>query len=254
MKLDIIVVCIDREKDREYWLSQQAIFCALPFLNSIIVVEATKTHLITRRGKQSHPVSSHAIGDSHLRITREAFNKSFFMQIGAQLVSSDAIMFLDCDIRMSMSQLNSFFWYFAGIKGLAVVYLRSVLESDPRLSKSVNMGYMPVSVQDSNNSRRLKLVQWQGTGSRPGFGNIILTHQLYRDVGMHDLSYTQYGWEDLDLIARLILFGAKIYSAGEALHLSHPDSMRFLNHDSRQQSVANMREVFMHKFSCQLDL
>jgi len=248
MSLDLVIPCINRLEDWDYWISSRNPLLIQPDLNALILVGSTHIAFASRNGTDHllHLIE-HCVAQRE-ELNKHPFNKANIMRLGASYSNAEILMFVDCDLRIAPGMVNMLYERCRFSTVQTCIHLARVVESNFQLRQSKHTGFLPLCNHCKSDHARIMIKPWQSTGSRPGFGNVIVSRQLYQDVGMHDPSYIQYGWEDLDLLARLQLAGAEVHALGQACHLSHPDSMRCLNDMSREQSTMIMRQVFLDKF------
>ena len=238
--LDLVIACVNRPDDWQFWSRQSDLLQRLPLLRSLLLVGASRI-LERRRG-----------GVRQLQ-GPQAFSKALALRTGAALARAEWLMFLDCDLRIAPGVLRQLHGACQAGAPRRCVHLARVVESDRRLRAATFHGQRPVLVWPAPGRPRLRLQAWRSEAWRPGFGNLMLPRQLYAAVGGHDTAYTHYGWEDLDLLTRLSLAGADVQSLGQACHRSHGDGQRHLIAGSRQASVRRMRAVFEAKFRALLE-
>lgn len=248
MSIDLVIACINRVADWDYWLSPRNPLLMKPYLNALILVGSTHIACATRNGTDHLLTLADHCDEQREELANRPFNKAKMLRLGASCSNAETLMFIDCDLRIAPSMVRMLHQRCRFSKVQTCIYLERVVESSLELRHSKHSGLHPFYNRGISGHASITIKPWQTTGWRPGFGNVIVSRQLYQDVGMHDPSYTQYGWEDLDLLARLQLAGAEVHALGQACHLSHPDSMRCLNGMSRQQSTMIMRQVFLDKF------
>jgi hypothetical protein len=248
MSLDLVVTCVNRETDWEHWLSSRNPLLINPCLKAVILVGSTHVAYATRNGIDHFLTPTEHCHALRAGLSKQPFNKAKTLRLGASYSDAETVFFLDCDLRISPSTVKMLYEECHYGPAKTCLYLERVVESSRQLRLLKYNGYLPVLIPDSSGNARITLKPWQTSGWRPGFGNVIVSRQLYLEVGMHDPCYTQYGWEDLDLLIRLQLAGAKVHARGQACHISHPDSWRSLNDKSRQQSTMFMQGIFLDKF------
>lgn len=232
---DLVIACVNRPDDWFFWSRQSDLLHRLPVLRSLLLVGSSR--ILERRRDGVRQVK----GPS-------PFSKALALRAGAALARSELLLFLDCDLRISPGVLRQL--YSACLAGAPwrCVHLARVVESDRRLRAATFCGYRPVLFWPAPGRPQLRLEAWRSEAWRPGFGNLMLPRQLYTSVGGHDLAYSHYGWEDLDLLTSLSLAGADVQSLGQACHRSHGDGQRHIIAGNRQASVRRMRAVFEAKF------
>lgn len=248
--LDLVIPCVNRPADWRHWSRRTDLLRRLPCLRSLLLIGATRILELGRGGavrEQAWEASPAPDGSTGVE-SAPHFCKAQALRAGAALGQAERLMFLDCDLRIAPGVLQRL--YRACLEGAPrrCLHLARVVESDPRLRLATFSGHQPVVAWESSGRPVLRLTAWHSTAWRPGFGNLMLPRQLYEQVGGHDLAYTHYGWEDLDLLTRLRLAGADVRALGQACHRTHPDALRSLSGSSRRASALRMRGVFEAKF------
>jgi glycosyltransferase involved in cell wall biosynthesis len=183
----------------------------------------------------------------HIRfisVTRRKFNKSFALNIGVSASNSHALLFLDSDIILEQDLLRLALSMLSGQTFLTVAVVREsegsrqfTAESSLELAYSVRIT-TPSSVGKSIQLETNRVRPTEGTRSGPGL--IAVERHHFLAVGGMNSALEGWGWEDLDLIARLQFeLNLKRVQHGSVVHLTHTDAVRSLFDVSREQSEQN---------------
>jgi hypothetical protein len=172
-------------------------------------------------------------------VPHHGFNKCFAQNVGVWAAVGETLLLLDADVVLEEDLLH-LAAEVMGPNGFMTV--ASVRESD---APTPLAGEVAVEVAhqleitvaggrvirlETNRTRPL-------AGVRSGPGLVAVSRRHYLAVGGANSSLRGWGWEDLDLIARLqFVLGLARVQAGSVLHLSHPDSARILQGQSRLES------------------
>lgn len=167
------------------------------------------------------------------------FNKARSVNIGAAHARGDSLMVLDADVLLEEDTLADLR---GGATPLRFCTIERVSESDAEVE--------PGDSGVSEFARYLEFVDSEGVvvrietnrvrfsdGSRAGPGLILVDRAHFLAVGGMNSQLAGWGWEDLDLIARLsFVLGLQRAQAGSAVHVSHGDDVRVFRGRSRNQS------------------
>jgi hypothetical protein len=183
------------------------------------------------------------VGDGRVRIIdsgREQFNKCFALNVGVAASTGGSLFFLDTDVIMAEDVVGM---AVSRLDGRSFVTIKWLIESDTR-TRSAVMGdlemvqMMELTVQGGKRrilleTNRLRPID----GARFGGGSIAIERRHFLAVGGMNSALEGWGWEDIDLIARLqFALGLERVQAGEVTHLTHGDEERCLRGQSRAQS------------------
>lgn len=198
-----------------------------------------------------------ALGRLTVPVTRvdvpaDGFNKALALNLGVYAARGEHLFFLDCDVILDADFLDEALGRLAG--GEFVTIERVVESKPPESSPSPAEG-----VQGIANAIGLVTPQgdtvWIETnrvrfddGSRSGPGLIVLRRDHFEAVDGMNSDLLGWGWEDLDLVARLQLSGlARRRALGQVVHLSHGNAKRAggdtaeTEHDNFSVCLANYR-------------
>jgi hypothetical protein len=174
-----------------------------------------------------------------VRARHQGFNKCFAQNVGAWAAVGETLLLLDADVVLEadLPQLA------ADVMGPdAFMTVAGVRESDapvpPKGEAAIEIAHqLEITIAggrviqlETNRTRPL-------AGVRSGPGLLAVHRRHYLAIGGANSALHGWGWEDLDLIARLQFeLGLVRVQAGNVLHLSHPDSARSLQEQSRCES------------------
>lgn len=172
------------------------------------------------------------------------FNKALALNLGAHAARAARLLFLDADVILDRSFLT---------RGLALldrggcfVTVGRVVESHPAAppSSPPHLREIAWSIELAGPGRRRVRIETNRLslrdGSRSGPGLILLEREHFLAVDGMNSDLEGWGWEDLDLVARLQMeLGLRRRQAGSVLHLSHGDEVRALCGAERTASERN---------------
>jgi N-terminal domain of galactosyltransferase len=167
------------------------------------------------------------------------FNKCFAQNVGAWAAVGETLLLLDADVVLE-ADLPQLAAEVMGPNGFMTV--ASVRESDapnpPAGEIAIEIAHQLEITVAGGRAIRLETNRTQPlAGVRSGPGLLAVRRRHYLAVGGANSALLGWGWEDLDLIARLQLeLGLARVQAGSVLHLSHPDSARIVQGLSRTES------------------
>jgi hypothetical protein len=170
---------------------------------------------------------------------RETFNKSFAQNIGAANAAGETLLLLDTDVI-----LEDDLFTLAGesLGQRAFLTVASVRESGHKQNgcygEGLELAYITEISVPCGRTIRLETNRVKPhAGVRSGPGLIAVRRAHFLQVGGTNSALEGWGWEDLDLIARLQFeLGLERVQAGRVLHLSHQDTARALGGRSRVES------------------
>ena len=170
------------------------------------------------------------------------FNKALALNLGASFSTREALLFLDADVILR-SQLEEFI---GALTPASFVTIGSVFESGASVRVNTSAQFVDavthavefrLSSGETHSvlTNRLDLSK----GARSGPGLILLWRADFLEVGGMNRELTGWGWDDLDLVARLqMALGRVRREVGSVLHLSHGDDVRYLPQGSRGENEA----------------
>ncbi|PRQ02092.1 Glycosyl transferase family 2 [Enhygromyxa salina] len=176
-----------------------------------------------------------------VEIPTDRFDKGLALNLGAHAAAGENLVFLDADVILDADFLPAAVEVLAGGGFATVARVReSKARPDPladarglrALSHVVELESAAGAVVRIETNRREFADQ-----SRGGPGLIALRRQDFVAVDGMNSDLQGWGWEDVDLVARLQLreLGPRV-AVGGALHLSHDDALRSTAGASRAHS------------------
>lgn len=170
---------------------------------------------------------------------RDTFNKCFAQNVGAAVASGETLLLLDADVMLEVD--------------LPALIAEIMGESDFLTVASVRESEVPAPCKGESGieiAHQLEITLPQGksirletnrtrpcAGVRSGPGLLAVRRRHFIAIGGANSRLRGWGWEDLDLIARLQFeLGLNRVQAGSVVHLSHPDSARMFQGRSRSES------------------
>lgn len=166
-----------------------------------------------------------------VEIPSEAFDKGLALNLGAHVARGETLVLLDADVILDADFLPAAVEVLAA-GGFATV--ARVRESQPRrdpLGEARGLAAMTHLIElETAAGRRVRIETNRrefASGSRGGPGLIALRREQFIAVDGMNSDLRGWGWEDIDLVARLQLceLGPRV-AVGGALHLSHDDTLR----------------------------
>ena len=164
----------------------------------------------------------------------ERFNKCRALNRGVASSCGEHLFFLDADVLLQPDWLPSA----RASLDEGFVTIERVHESQPfaPIPDSHIRILRPVTELVTRDGRQIRLVKNERdlvNGTRGGPGLILLRRADFLAVGGMHSGLEGWGWEDIDLIARLQIFGLRRRFMGEVVHLSHGDETRALYGERR---------------------
>lgn len=161
----------------------------------------------------------------------QEFNKALALNLGAHAARAARLLFLDADVILDRSFLPH------GLarldRGGCFVTVGRVVESQPAAPPSPppHLREIAWSIELAGPGRRRVRIETNRLnlrdGSRSGPGLILLEREHFLAVDGMNSDLEGWGWEDLDLVARLQMeLGLRRRPTGSVLHLSHGDEVR----------------------------
>ena len=166
---------------------------------------------------------------SILELPVKAFNKSLAINVGLAIAEADLILILDVDVI-----LRDFLQKAVPLcDGKSCVTLRQVRESNFTSSEPSELRQVTFTLTLQGSGATSAVIETgridlaAGTRSAPG---ILLTDKRnLLNVGGLNSELAGWGWEDIDLLARLqFKCGLRHHQTGFGTHLSHGDDVRQL--------------------------
>ena len=187
------------------------------------------------------------LGGRHLPALRRiewpapAFNKALALNLGAHAARSPRLLFLDADVLLSRGFLER------GLRRLdrggCFVTIGRVAETRPATPPpgAPHLREIAWSIELARKGGRRVRIETNRLryhdGSRSGPGLILLTKAHFLAVDGMNADLEGWGWEDLDLVARLQMeLGLHRHQSGSVVHLSHGDEVRDLRGAERSAS------------------
>jgi hypothetical protein len=170
------------------------------------------------------------------------FNKSLALNLGTFVSHAPNLFFLDADIILKEDFIAK---AIDTLSCSCFVTVDRVYESMTQASREPQfLKTLVYTIELAD--RRGRLVRLETNRlhlddrSRGAPGLILLRKQDFLDVGGMNADLERWGWEDLDLLARLQLsLGLERRSMGSVVHLSHGDDVRNLGTMTRAISEAH---------------
>ncbi len=187
-----------------------------------------------------------------VRVESPRFNKCLALNRGAAAARGEALFLLDADVvvgprflRVARPLLDR----------RAFVSVARVSESDPVQAwpESRLRTYRSVTELVTADGRRARLVTNERdihSGCRSGPGLVLLRRADFLAIGGMQSALEGWGWEDIDLAARLQLgLGLRWLRRGSAIHLSHGDERRALGGESRAFSEGRNLQRSLQRYA-----
>lgn len=174
-----------------------------------------------------------------VEIPAPRFNKGLALNLGVRAARAGRLFFLDTDVLLDAAFLPR---ALVRLDGRSFVTVRRVAEAHHSPAAEVpGLAEIAWSVELVARGGRKARVETNRVrfrdGSRGGPGLILLEREHFLAVDGMNSDLEGWGWEDLDLMARLQLaLGLKRRTEGRAIHLTHGDEVRDLAGRSRGAS------------------
>ncbi|HKV09756.1 MAG TPA: galactosyltransferase-related protein, partial [Thermoanaerobaculia bacterium] len=174
-----------------------------------------------------------------VEIPAPRFNKGLALNLGVYAARAGRLFLLDTDVLLDEAFLPR---ALARLDGRSFVTVQRVVESHPApADEAPGLAEIAWSVELVGRNGRKARVETNRLrfrdGSRSGPGLILLERGHFLAVDGMNSDLEGWGWEDLDLVARLQLaLGLKRRTEGRAVHLTHGDEVRDLAGQSRGTS------------------
>ncbi|MBY3222199.1 galactosyltransferase-related protein [Rhizobium laguerreae] len=175
-----------------------------------------------------------------LDISASIFNKGLALNLGASLSERDALLFLDADVVIA-SPVEELI---EALNPASFVTIASVVESSVSPRPTTTTQFVETvthTVEFRTTAGEIHKVMTNrldlGKRARSGPGLILVWRADFLNVGGMNRELIGWGWDDLDLVARLqIALGRVRREVGSVIHLSHNDDVRHLPRGSRGES------------------
>lgn len=175
-----------------------------------------------------------ALGRVDLAVTwvdvpAEEFNKALALNLGAYAARGQALLFLDCDVMLRDDFLTE---ALEKVEAGDFVTVRRVFESAAKpQQRTESLRALAQAVGLETPDGRTVWIETNRVrfddGSRSGPGLIVVARDAFIAVDGMNSDLVGWGWEDLDLVARLQLTGLGTRrELGEVVHLTHDDTKR----------------------------
>lgn len=174
-----------------------------------------------------------------VEIPSPKFNKSLALNLGVHAARAGRLFLLDTDVLLDEAFLPR---ALPRLDGRSFVTVRRVVEAHRSpAAEAPGLAEIAWSVELVAQGGRKARVETNRVrfrdGSRGGPGLILLEREHFLAVDGMNSDLEGWGWEDLDLVARLQLaLGLKRRTEGRAVHLTHGDEVRDLSGRSRGAS------------------
>jgi predicted glycosyltransferase involved in capsule biosynthesis len=166
------------------------------------------------------------------------FNKCYAQNIGVSQSTGRLLLFLDADVIIENDFIDRIPQVLRKDQFLTLAAIRESQDLSKTITSEFEVafhtelrvpGYGHLRVE-TNRARPLA-----GIRSAPGI--IAMRREHFIAIGGANSRLSGWGWEDLDVIVRLqFTLKLKRIQAGIGRHLSHPNSVRILNNNSRTNS------------------
>jgi glycosyltransferase involved in cell wall biosynthesis len=192
----------------------------------------------------------------HVYIPAKEFNKSLAINLGVYNTRADRLFLLDADILIEDEFLSL---VLEAMDSPCIVTVARVFESRTREEYNASSLAMPpelAEIQETGIRAFTHVFEMENCkgkpvrletnrvhiqdGSRSGPGLVLLTKAHFIAVEGMNSQLSGWGWEDLDLLARLQLaLGLSRQEYGSVVHLSHDDSVREVQRGDRKIGQQN---------------
>jgi GT2 family glycosyltransferase len=198
-------------------------------------------------GRCELALTSAAVPVTLVEVPTDVFNKSLALNLGVHAALGEALLLLDTDVILDEDCVGP---ALAAVQGRdAFVTIERVRESSPSTDPIDARGLHALGhiVELVTGDGRKVWVETNrrhfDDGSRSGPGLVFLRREHFVAVDGMNSDLRGWGWEDVDLVARLQLTGtAERIALGAATHLSHGDDLRSTSgtdrHVSERQNFA----------------
>ncbi len=181
-----------------------------------------------------------------------AFNKCLALNLGASLARTGLLAFLDADVVLRRGFFDEMRASLAPGTFVTVdrVHESAALAAPPRESQGLHTIAHSVKLLGPRLALDLETNRTHlEDGSRSGPGLIVMHRDDFVAVGGMNSDLEGWGWEDLDLVARLKLArGLEHRRAGAVLHLTHGDDVRALAGSTRAATESLNFATCIHNY------
>jgi predicted glycosyltransferase involved in capsule biosynthesis len=161
---------------------------------------------------------------------RSLFNKCLAQNFGVKLSSHDILFFCDCDVIVSENDLLSLYEQVKKTPNTfgTIAQVKETVANTRKGTHVVKFGYhLLIGTADGRTLAITDHEEDLSTGTRCAPGLLLLRKDDFLAVNGYNSDLNGWGWEDQDMISRLILGrGLQRLSQGQALHVSHSDGVR----------------------------
>jgi glycosyltransferase involved in cell wall biosynthesis len=172
-------------------------------------------------------------------ISAPVFNKCLALNLGTAASTGSTLVFLDADVILEDDFLQI---AETTLDGTAFVTVDRVAETElvaaPALPAGLELAYsVEITVPEGRTVRLETNRVRPQEGTRSGPGLVALERRHFLAVNGMNSALGGWGWEDLDLLARLQFeLGLRRVAAGRVFHLSHGEEVWVLGGRSRGDS------------------
>ena len=169
-------------------------------------------------------------------VPADGFNKALALNLGVHAARGESVFFLDCDVLLredflprALETLDQ--GHFVTVERVYESAALKSAEAQPAEAQPSALRGLAHAVGLVGEDGHTVWVETNrvhfADGSRSGPGLILLRREHFEAVDGMNSDLVGWGWEDLDLVARLRLSGvASPRSLGSVVHLTHGDAQR----------------------------
>ncbi len=181
---------------------------------------------------------------SVIHVQGASFNRSLALNLGAAHCEAHYVFMLDADLMVpaeTAAECN------AALDDRQVLTIARMRESESRpwlatgpdshLADVIKVNTAQFVFRDGRTVVAPTFRSYAADGSRGGQGQLLVARDHFLQIGGYNSQLPGWGYEDVDILVRLqYLRNLAHRQMGEALHLSHGDSVRDLRGASRTES------------------